>query len=257
MKYISRLIISLFIFCFSCDILPANEPLMVATHNHKIEKEQSNMLPLKPNPDQSRFHAGLTTGVSRMGFELQTVDNLEELGFNEIRAGWGFGFHVGLLFNLNLTPKTSIRLVPSIVFGERFVEYYHTGAPGVVIIPTRQNFDVTLLQFPLHLKYNFVEVGKNTEIYAIGGMKYSYDLRSNEGMQSESEGMFIIVSQQDIGAEAGLGFERQLSRIKLSMEIKYAIGLKNIVLETEHHPRFYEAIDHLSSRAIMLSLIVK
>ncbi len=256
MKCLLMSAIFVFLSCFNCGLVSANEPLAGDFRNDEINDEKSSMFQSVQRPDQSRFHVGMKVGVNRLGFALKTIENPEELGFNEIKPVWGLGFHIGLLFNLNLTPRTSIRLVPTFAFGERYIEYENTEASGFARIQ-RQTPEPYLVQLPFHIKYRFVEIGENTGIYTIGGMKYSYDSSSSEGMRTAAEPLLVRVAQQNIGFEVGLGFERQLSMITLSTEIKYAMGSQNIIREGEEYPRYYEAIDRLSSRAIMLSLIIE
>ncbi len=189
-----------------------------------------------------------------MGFSLNTVDDLGSMGFSKIRAVSDMGFHIGIVFNFILSQNLDLRLIPSFSFGERFVEYYEDDLSEY---SARQELDPYSLELPLLIKYNIYNMSRSS-IYAVGGAKYSYDLRIYDNMQMAGDDiLYVQPRKSDYHIKGGLGFQRNLRRIKLSTEIRASFGLMNLVLPGNVGTRYYESIDRLLSRNIMISLIIE
>ncbi len=140
------------------------------------------------------------------------------------------GLGIGLLATLNLNKYFELRLIPTIVFSDRsidFVENRYGAAPNV-----RDQFsaEAVLFHFPLSLKLKSDRIN-NFRFYAMGGVKFDWDMNSNARSKRLDE--VIKVKSTDIGYELGGGLNFFFSNFVLSPEIKISRGLNNILVPDE------------------------
>lgn len=262
MQSVFRVVLSLFVSIICSGSIYGTSPTDIRLYedspalDHEEMEEEPKDYPGKER--RSYGYAGFSIGVGQLGFSLHTVNDFESMGFSKIRAVSDLGFNIGIVFNFFLFENLDLRLIPSFTFGKRFVEYYEDDLSN---FPYLQELDPYTLELPLLFKYNFYNVS-NSSIYAVGGVKYSYDFNSAEGYVAGDDFLYFRTLREDFHIEAGLGFQIKLKYIKLSTEIKGSFGIKNLVLPgDEDHPlieqRHWEAIDRLHSRNFMISLIIE
>ncbi len=214
--------------------------------------------------DLRPYHFGFTLGVNTMNFAIQPHENLNQTGFTDteypndtLRLQYvlpqrDYGFHIGIVSNLKLGTYFDLRFIPTISFGDRYIQYYtdeyREGAQR------EQDMEVTMLEFPLHIKYKSARM-INTRAYVIGGFKYTHDLRSLEGVAGGEDPILVRVDRNDLHYELGVGFDHYFYFFKFSAEIKASFGLMNLAGQGETHRGYYDAIDRLNSRSIMVSLL--
>lgn len=210
--------------------------------------------------DHRPYHFGFSLGINTQNFAIRPVEELEgNYGFEYVLPEPDYGFNIGIVSNLKLSRHFDLRFIPTISFGDRYIEYYFAGdindpgslgdwkqgSPG-----DRQSLEITMLEFPLHLKYKSARM-TNTRAYVIGGLKYTHDLASIE--LGIGDDILARVARNDIHYEIGLGFDHYFFYFKLATEIKASFGLVNLIREGELNPAYYNSIDRLNSRSIMIS----
>lgn len=208
--------------------------------------------------DLRPYHFGFTLGLNTLGFAVKPATDLRNLSFHGqdslkyVLPQYDYGFHVGIVSNLKLNQYFDLRFIPTFAFGDRYIDYYDGEFEDGH--NDRQLMDPYLLDFPLHIKYKSARM-TNTRVYVIGGVKYSYDLRSFEGRRPGDDELFIRTRQHDWHYELGVGFDHYFYYFKFSTEIKASFGLRNLVLPGEEASRYYDSIDRLNSRSIMISFL--
>ena len=210
--------------------------------------------------DQRPYHFGFTLGFNSMQFAVKPAEDLQEThGFQHVLVEPDFGFHIGIVSNLKLTDFLDLRFVPTISFADRHIEYYTDyysyGPDGDASYDERQELEVTMLEFPFHIKYKSERM-LNTRAYVLGGFKYTHDLASIEHATSGGTGNVLArVARNDLHYEVGVGFDHYFYFFKFSTEVKASFGMGNLVRDGDDNARYYDSINRLSDRAIMISLL--
>jgi hypothetical protein len=84
-------------------------------------------------------------------------------------------------------------------------------------------------------------------------MKYALDMSSNKDVANLSPDKVVMkIVKSDFLYEAGFGMDFYLNYFKLSPEIKYAFGMRNLLVND--NTIFSNSIESLRSRMIYLSL---
>ncbi|MCK5169493.1 MAG: PorT family protein, partial [Bacteroidales bacterium] len=93
----------------------------------------------------------------------------------------------------------------------------------------------------------------NTRPYLIGGINVRNDMARNKEF---TEKIYIKLKSFDIYYEIGVGVDFYLAYFKFSTEIKYSVGMLNVVSSDPHdgYPQYANSIDKLNSRMFMVSL---
>ncbi len=197
--------------------------------------------------DQRPYHFGFLLGLNTYSFHV-VPDGDTRPHFTHILEGVDYGFHLGIVSNLKLNRMLDLRFVPTLVFSERYIEYYRSGFEEGD--PEVQELEATVLEFPLHLKFKSERIG-NTRAFVFGGMKYTHDLASFE--LGVGDGILVRIAQNDVHYELGVGFDHYFYYFKFSTELKASFGLGNLTRPGEEGPQYTDPIDRLNSRTIMLS----
>lgn len=217
-----------------------------------------------PHYDFRPYHFGFSLGVNQMNFSIQPVE-IDSLRILNTMAGSPhgelvsvlqrpeFGFHIGIVSNLRLTPMFDLRFVPTLAFGERFLEYRFMRGGAIHII--NQPFEATFIDLPLHLKYKSMRMS-NVRAYVLGGFKFSIDLSSNQFKEeAEPDLIFARTLRDDFHYEMGAGLDFYFYYFKFSVEIKASFGLRDLIRHGEQGRIFYDPIDRLKSNTIMVSFL--
>lgn len=153
------------------------------------------------------------------------------------------GFVVGVVGNLRLGKYFDLRLIPSLSFGSRTIEYnfYRKLADGAVdnnpYFEKKKTIFSTFVEFPLHVKYKSKRLN-NIAAYVIAGGNFKIDLASQKKSQvdiTNSQGEQVTVTDNirvkrtDLAAEIGAGFDFYTGYFKFGIEAKFSYGLFNII----------------------------
>ncbi len=207
--------------------------------------------------DLRPYHYGFTVGYNRMNFSLRPIENMEDLfGFEYVLPKPTQGFHVGIVGNLKLSSYFDLRFIPTYVYQQdRLLRYYitdeyHKPNPN----PVKEEFETNILEFPLHVKYKSARM-TNTRAYVIGGIKYTHDLSNPSGIPTGDKKIYLRINGNDLHYELGVGFDHYFYYFKFSTEIKASFGMLNLKRPGEEGDYYYNAIDRLNSRSIMISFL--
>lgn len=180
--------------------------------------------------DQKRIHFGFSLGINSASFALQRQpfqtanDSLTRLDVVDQA-----GFSLGIVTDLHLHPYFNVRFLPTLVFGQRNLEYHFSSRPGKSNLVLRQ-VESTYLDFPILFKYRSARLN-NFAAYVIAGGKYSIDLASNEDVLNEEIGESIVKLKRNTTAvEVGVGTDFFLPYFKFSVELKMSYGLQNVLI---------------------------
>lgn len=164
-----------------------------------------------------------------------------------------YGFTVGVVGNLRLGKYFDLRLIPTLSFGTRIVEYqiYETVTEINPYQTFKKSVFSTFMEFPLLVKYKSKR-HNNFAAYLIGGGNFKVDLASQK-RETSSEGVKNIkLNRSDLAAEIGAGVDFYTGYFKFGIEAKMSFGLLNIL---DAQGLFYDtSINSLHNRMFQLSL---
>jgi hypothetical protein len=196
--------------------------------------------------DQKWLHFGFTLAVNSMDFAIynsgRTNARAEQVEFSP-------GFSVGIVSDLRLHENWSLRFLPGLEFGERTIRYSNLPEEDVTV-------ESVLVNLPLMLKYRAKRLN-NYRPYLIGGASYKIDVQSQDALDPDNN-MLIRLNTTDFYLELGAGVDFYLPYFKLATELKFAIGLRDILnhkydVENPGYEGYTDAIRGMNSKIITLS----
>lgn len=204
----------------------------------------------QPYADQKLFHLGFTVGLSTQDLILShsgavTTDN--NVWFAEIPS-YSPGLSVGIIADRYINQYMNLRIVPTLNFGEkRFVFKDQKGL--------HNNFETTIknnyLSLPIHMRFNSERLN-NIRPYVLAG---GY-INTQIGGQKQP---VIKLTNVDYGIEIGLGCNLYFPLFKLSPELRFSFGLKDLLekdrsdLADKSLLIYTEALNSAKSRMITLT----
>ena len=220
-----------------------------------------------PTYDQSQYHFGFILGINNLLFTVKPVDDLPFIKWNSDQSPDVFGdslyvysvtstptpgFSVGILANLRLGKYTDLRFIPSLLFGERILNYnilrYKDGIP--LFVEVQKSITSTIIEVPLEVRYKSKRVN-NFRAYVLTGMKYSLDLASQKKTTQEDASSTAKLHSSDFSIEAGVGFEFYTTYFKFGTELKMGYGLRDLMIKEDNI--YSGSVDQLRSKVFLLS----
>jgi hypothetical protein len=177
----------------------------------------------RPYIDMRRWHYGFLFGTHLQDLEfvnnghIHTLeDGTQESWFAEV-PGYTPGFSVGVLGELRLNEFLSLRIIPTMYFGDKTVVFRDW------ISGSRESQAVksTYLSVPVDVKWS-AQRFNNYRPYVVGGLSVNYDLTSKKHTLLRTKPMALCL-------EAGFGCDFYLPFFKLIPELKFCFGLGNIL----------------------------
>lgn len=199
-----------------------------------------------PTYNQAPYHFGFILALNQMNFTIKMKDGFQRYTYDSLQSPDVYadslhllkvtteptmGFTVGIVGNLRMGRYFDLRFIPSLAFGERYLDYsilaYIEGQPTFVDI--RKNVTSAHIDFPFHIRYRSKR-SHNFGAYVLAGGKYVLDLAATRSDKREKENETMVkLFQNDVAAEAGVGVEFYNGWFKLGVEIKMSYGLFNLL----------------------------
>lgn len=203
--------------------------------------------------DHKLVHFGFSLGFNSGGFALhrnpynQFTDTLASIDVNNQS-----GFNLGIVSDLHLHRNFNLRFVPTLVFGQRNMDFKFIGQDGKVNLVQR-TVESTYLDFPLLFKYRSERLN-NFAAYIIFGGKYSIDLASNEDvLNSEIPESIIKLKRNTTAAEVGFGTDFFLPYFKFAIELKMSYTLDDALIHD--NTELSTPIERISPKMFIVSLL--
>ena len=140
-------------------------PLMLVAQERKVQN--------KPYIDYRRLHYGFFIGVHMQDLEIYNNGFVTENGeqwYADV-ASYSPGFSVGVLADLRINSHLSLRLIPTMHFGDKNV-VFRDAASGAI---ERQQLKSTYVSLPFEVKFT-AERFNNYRPYVIVGISPMVDL---------------------------------------------------------------------------------
>lgn len=241
-----------------------------------------------PKYDDEPYHFGFLLAVNSMSYTIALHENYQNIphdkeewgtylehaiqGFSmsNIDTLWVYnietrhvpGFTIGVIGNKRLGPRFDLRLIPSLSFGERQMDYTFASKrkdnDSLRIDNLRRSIFSTFVEFPLQIKYRSKRLN-NIAAYIIAGVNPKLDLAAQKRNQIDvsHEGVIskvvnnLVTKRFDLALELGTGFDFYNQWFKMGIEVKMSYGVLNIIKEPA--AIYTSSIDKLSNKMFQLS----
>lgn len=158
------------------------------------------------------------------------------------------GFSVGVLGELKANDWLSVRIIPTMHFGDKKVVFKEQRSGNVA----EQYVKSTYLSVPFDLKISAARFN-NYRPYVVTGLAPTLDLTVKKGKE-------LLVKKTDVMFEVGMGLDLYYPFFKMIPELKFCFGLKNILdknrtdLKEPSLLKYSDALDKAQNSMIVLTL---
>ncbi len=204
----------------------------------------------QPYADQKLFHLGFTVGLNTQDLIIMhsgKVNPDNSVWFTEIPS-YSPGLSVGIIMDRYISQYMNLRIVPTLNFGEKHFVFREQNG-------TSDNFEATIknnyLSLPVHMRFNSQRLNNIRPYVLAGGF-----VNTQIGGQKQP---VIKLNNIDYGVEIGLGCNFYFPLFKLSPELRFSFGLKDLLekdrsdLADQTLVKYTEAINSAKSRMITLT----
>ena len=199
-----------------------------------------------PRYDFKKIHFGFTLGINSLNFNINKNKKfLENDTLLSTLSQDQKGFNLGIVSNLRLGRYTDLRFIPTLVFGERILNYQFNETSNL----NDKRIESTLIDFPISLKYKS-ERYNNFRTYVMCGIKYSLDIASQSEIDDEGQEL-VKLNNHDLMLEGGFGIDFYLQYFKFSPQIKISHGIINIL--SKDNTLYTQTLNNLKTSSWMLS----
>lgn len=204
---------------------------------------------------------GFGLGPNFLYYSMEQSQNAKNNNLNVGQANAGFGLHVHLISNIQLRNQLDLSLMAGFLFGERTI--FLKDNTGELNYDKRiTDVEAAYFEFPILFKYRSAR-DFNFGAYMLSGfnIKYNIATRNQYTMQTP----MLLVHPIDIYMVFGGGVSFFRKEVKLSTELKFEFGLRDILKSThftsnpadgfiEYNTQMIKAA---FSRIIVLSLLIE
>ena len=199
--------------------------------------------------DFKKLHFGFTLGLNDLNFNInKNSSTLNNDTLLTLLSNSQKGFNLGIVSNLRIGKYTDLRFIPTLVFGERHLNFGFIDSNGVSDEQIKK-IESTLIDFPVYIKYKS-ERYNNFRTYVLGGIKYSLDIASQDKIDDEGQ-KIVKLKKNDLMGEIGFGIDFYLEYFKFSPQIKLSYGILNLLSKDE--TVYTKSINRLSTNGWMIS----
>lgn len=205
-----------------------------------------------PKYDMKPYHFGFLLGFNQVNFRLKLKDDFRNLdSIRSVESEPMSGFNVGIVTNLRLTEYLDLRFIPTLSFGDRYLNYVIGDSNK--IFTDKKKVSSTFIDFPFSIKYKGDRIG-NFRPYILGGLKYSFDLASQMNKKDVNEDQILVkIKRDDLLYEMGGGFDYYFPQFKFSLELKMGYGLMDML--KRDNTIYTKSIDKLRSKVFWISFL--
>ncbi len=185
---------------------------------------QERKIQNRPFLDDRVWHYGFLVGFNIQDFAIANK-GLPYIN-SEGRAEYWYadvpeyipGFSVGILGEIKANDWLSVRLIPTMHFGDKKVVFKEQRTGKI----TEQYLKSTLLSIPVDLKFSAIRFN-NYRPYVVVGAAPTFDLTVKKGKE-------LLVTPADLLVEIGMGLDLYYPFFKMIPELKFSFGLKDLLV---------------------------
>jgi hypothetical protein len=197
--------------------------------------------------DLREFNLGFSMGANYSQVKVEYRDlrynSSDDVGPSFVRIGGVPGINLGLIMNKKLHKYFDLRCIPSVSLQQRNIYFVFRDTT------LKRRLEASYLYVPLLLKYKS-QFYKGYRVYVIGGGQVGINLASDKRVRDNPE--ILRTERTDFQWVAGVGMDLYLDKVKLSPELTYSLGIRNIYDPTG--TRFGYVIKSLHMQTISFNL---
>jgi len=195
------------------------------------------------------MHFGFLLGINSSNISVNLKEDILALdSVLIVEPKSAVGFNLGIVTDLRLGEHFNLRFIPSISFVGRSMQYTvieRDTLPVVYDKPVNSVF----LELPLYFKFRSRRIN-NYRIYILGGGKFLFDMATKEDVQTSE--VILKMKREDYTWDLGVGADFYMEYFKMSVEVKMAFGLNNLLVED--NSIFTNSIESLRSKTFVFSV---
>ena len=215
---------------------------------------QQRKIQNRPFLDDRVWHYGFLVGFNMQDLSIANK-GLPYINENGIPEYWYAdvpeytpGFSVGILGELKANDWLSVRIIPTMHFGDKKVVFKEQKTGRVA----EQYLKSTLLSVPVDLKVSAMRFN-NYRPYVVAGVAPTVDLTVKKGKE-------LLIKPADAMLEVGVGIDLYYPFFKMIPEVKFCFGLSDILqrnrtdLKDASLLKYSNALDGAQNGMIVLTL---
>lgn len=208
-----------------------------------------------PTVDYKPVHFGFNLGINVMDFGIRNSMLVQDGKVYQAEVStWMPGFSVGVFGDVRLGNYFNMRLVPTLMLGDRTLSYMNNVDGDIY----RTTLKSTIISVPLHFKYQSVRIN-DYRVYLFAGGGVMFEL-------SHDQTKAVLPKYFDYFVEFGVGWTIYTPYFRLSPEFKFLMGFNNILTSWDDRLKqengyvdptfepYTRAIDRLTSRVFSFVL---
>lgn len=204
----------------------------------------------RPYTDMRAWHLGFSIGAHADDLRFTHNGYITPSGeqWRIEQPSYQPGFSVTGLVALRLNEHFSLRLSPGMMFGSRDLKFRDVSTGAV----TRQNIKSTYIVMPLDVKFAAMRA-LNSRPYISAGLMPAFDV-------AKKRTDLLKLTTADMFATFGFGCDFYLPYFKLIPEVKFCLGLKDILVKDRpdlaDNPdmlKYTQSLDKATSKMIVVS----
>ena len=215
---------------------------------------QERKIQNRPFLDDRVWHYGFLVGFNIQDLRLANNGNAYVNQNHDVEYWYADvpeytpGFSVGVLGELKANDWLSVRIIPTMHFGDKKVVFKEQRSGRFV----EQYIKSTYLSVPLDLKISASRFN-NYRPYVVTGLAPTLDLTVKKGKE-------LLVRKTDVMFEVGMGLDLYYPFFKMIPELKFCFGLNNILdrnrmdLKDASLLKYSDALDKAQNSMIVLTL---
>lgn len=210
--------------------------LLLACSTHAQEQRLQN----RPYIDSRRFHYGFHIGLHQESLRMENNGYIDpETGAQWLASNnrYDMGLTVGIIGEWRISTYFAFRVTPSLHFANKHVVFRNQATNE----KQTQEIKSTYVSLPLDIKFSAPR-WNNHRPYLLAGVNLAYDL--NGGKDTEN----LLLTRYRLYLEVGFGCDFYLPFFKLIPELKFCIGL-NDILQTDR-PTLVDKTNEVFTKSI-------
>ncbi|MDB4834981.1 PorT family protein [Cyclobacteriaceae bacterium] len=196
-----------------------------------------------PNYDDKPIHYGFHLSVNHTAYRPVHSDwFIENDTVSYLNGSGNTGFGLGFIFNFRLFKYGDFRILPTVAFYTRTLEYGLKGSSEPVTATIQSSY----VDIPLLFKYK-AKRRSNARAYMIGGIKTGFEVGGKKKRKNDDE---FVIQSFDLSLEYGVGLDLYYPYFKFAPELRFSLGLTNMMDPT--NSIYSNSIDRLSTYTVSL-----
>lgn len=191
--------------------------IIILGYSHSFA--QTQRIQHRPYADQRIWGFGFTVGIHAQDLILSHTGKVQpngEVWHAEIPS-YSPGFSVGIIADRYINEYFNIRAVPTLYFGDKKFIFREENTGEEEKTTLKNNY----LSLPILVKFSAKRVN-NYRPYLLAGVYGNMEIGSKENQ-------IMRLKKMDYGLQFGIGCSIYLPLFKLSPEIRFSLGLKDMI----------------------------